>query len=371
MIIGGGIIGLAIAREFGRRGCSRVTLVDKGVCAQESSWAAAGMLGPQVDADERDAMMDLCMASRDLYPALAADLADETGFDVELDRTGTMAVAFQRDEMDRLRARAEWQAGMGLAADEVTAREIREAEPWVSTRVVGGVYFANDWQVENRKLCEALKVSAEKSGVRIIENTEATEVIEHGGRVTGVRTTGGEMSANVTVIATGAWTSLIKMGAYSAAMNVRPIRGQMIAYEAGKLLPRHILHSEDGYLVPRRDGRLLAGASVEDVRFEKGTTPGYVAAMMRMAIDIVPDLGELEIADQWSGLRPKAADGLPVLGAIPGLDGLYFATGHYRNGILLAPITAEIVADDILESKRSPFLDGLGPNRFTKAAAGV
>jgi glycine oxidase len=327
------------------------------------------MLGPQAEADEPGDMLRFCIESRDIYPAFAAELADETGIDVELDRRGTLYLAFDGDELERLGRRVAWQTAAGLTAENLTAAETRRAEPFVSPDVAGGVLFSDDWQVENRKLCEALRRYARLNKVTVLENTRVEELLTDGGRITGVRTVHGEIPAGKTVIATGAWTSLIKLGDFPLPVSVTPVRGQMICYRTAKRLFERVLYSHGGYLVPRADGRILAGATSEDAGYVKANTSSGTTSLVEMAETISPALAGLDIADKWSGLRPRSADGLPVLGTITGLDYLYIATGHYRNGILLAPRTAEIMADLIVDGRRSECLDIFGPGRFRGSAA--
>ncbi len=371
LIIGGGVIGLSIAREMYRRGVRKITLIEKSVCGAESSWAAAGMLGPQADTDEAGEMLEFCLESRRLYPKFAADLITETGIDIELDRNGTLYLAFNDYEIQTLRRRVAWQTKLGLRAEHLTAQETRRAEPFVSPDVMGGVIFPDDWQVDNRKLLAALRRYAEINGITILENTEIIEVINDNGNILGVRTNSGEITAGKTVIATGAWTSLIKLGAFPLPVSVRPIRGQMICFRTAKRLFERVIYSSGGYLVPRSDGRILAGATSEDAGFVKETTKVNVEKLRNSAEAIAPSLAGQNIVDTWSGLRPFAADGQPVLGTFAGLDNLFIATAHYRNGILLAPRTAEIIADKIIDGHESVYLEVFGLGRFHNAGAGV
>jgi glycine oxidase len=371
LIIGGGVIGLSIARELKKRGVSGITVLEKGTCGEESSWAAAGMLGPQADTDVAGDMLRFCVGSRELYAGFAESLLADTGIDIELDREGTIFLAFNEDDTKLLDGRCHWQKAAGLRAESMTGPEVRRAEPFVSPDVIGGVLFPDDWQVDNRKLCDALRRYVELNGIRIFENTEATGLVNENGRVTGARTSTGDIRAAVTVVATGAWASLIKLGAFQLPVNIRPIRGQIICYHTAKRLFDHVLYSSRGYLVPRADGYILSGATSEDVGFVKATTDAGIASLKESAEAISPSLAGLEIVDQCSGLRPRAPDGLPVLGSFAGLDSLFIATGHYRNGILLAPVTGEIMADAIVTGRRSEFLTVFGPDRFRAANVSV
>ena len=179
------------------------------------------------------------------------------------------------------------------------------------------------------------------------------------------------MSSDTTVLATGAWTSLIKLGAAEIPVKVEPVRGQIIAFRPETPLFRHVIYSRRGYLVPRLDGRVLAGSTSEYVGFDKSTTGSAAEKLHQMASEISPDMSELKIADQWSGLRPKAADGLPVLGNISGIEGLFIATAHYRNGILLAPQTAKLVAGAVIDGVDSEYFRHFGPDRFAVRQVGL
>jgi len=364
LIIGGGVIGLSIARALHKQGVTRLAVVEMGVCGQESSWAAAGMLGPQTEADADGPFFDLCCASRDLYPTFSAELLDETGVDIELERSGTLYLAFNPDEARVLRERHDWQRAAGLAVELLSANEARRAEPFVSPDVEAALLFPNDWQVENRKLLDALRRYATLNGIDILENTLIESLTVESGRVTGADASTQSIFAGKTVIATGAWTSLIKLGTKPMPLDITPVRGQMIAYRTAQRSFQRIIYSRDGYLVPRRDGRILAGSTSENAGFDRAVTDSAERALRAMACEIAPGLAGLEIADRWSGLRPFAADGLPVLGSLTGVDGLTIATAHYRNGILLAPLTATLVSESLTGAKKSGYLETFGPDRF-------
>ena len=368
LIIGGGVIGLTIARELHKKGAASITLIEKGTCGQEASWAAAGMLGPQPEADEGGAFFDLMNASRDMYPEFAASLAAETGIDVELDRAGTLYLAFSDEDVRHLRVRYEWQQRAGLAVQLLSADETRRTEPFVSPAVKEALYFPKDWQVENRKLVIALKRYADLNNIRIIENTAVERLSVEADRVIGAETADDTFIADNTIIATGAWTSLIKVGLVDMPIRVEPVRGQIVAFQTAKRLFEHVVYSRSGYIVPRMDGRILAGSTTENVGFNTGTTAEGAGLLREAASQIAPSIASLTVADHWAGLRPYAIDGLPVIGSITGIDGLTLATAHYRNGILLAPVTARTVAKKLLDGVDTPALTAFGPDRFRFAA---
>jgi glycine oxidase len=395
VVVGGGVAGLAVARELALRG-AHVTLVERGVVGAEASWAAAGMLAPQVEADGRDAFFDFACESRDAYPAFADALLAETGIDIELDCTGTLHLAFtEEDERENAR-RYDWQHRAGLIVEQLTADEVRELEPRLSLRGRSALRFARAWQVENRRLCAALSASAHLNGVKILEQTAALSLVASGGRVVGVETARGRVEANAVVIACGAWSSLLPFvedGSDNAttdththtradadaarysdtneprAPRIEPVRGQILCFAMrdDKRIARHVVYSASGYIVPRRDGRLLAGTTVERVGFDKSVTDEGRRAIASYATEIAPGVAELKLADEWAGLRPRAEDDLPVLGASEEIANLFYATGHYRNGILLAPLTGTLVADMISTGTTPAPLAPFSPARFRRA----
>ncbi len=364
LVIGGGVIGFSIARELHKCGVRKITLLEKGVCGEESSWAAGGMLGPQAEADEGGDFFDVCSASRDLYPELAAELLDETGIDIELDRSGTLYLAFTDDDVAKVHERFRWQRNAGLAVEHLSVGEARQAEPFISPDIRGALFFPNDWQVENRKLLAALKRYAELNGIEIRENTNVERLIVEDGRVIGAENDDERFLADHTILATGAWTSLIKLGVAEMPLKIEPVRGQMVTFQTAKRLFRHVIYSPRGYIVPRVDGRVLAGSTSEKVEFDRSLTKTEAISLREMASEIAPSTAGLPTADHWSGLRPSAPDGLPVIGQFDGIEGMFIATGHYRNGILLAPWTAKIAADSILNGIRPTGLAAFAPDRF-------
>jgi glycine oxidase len=360
-IVGGGIIGLAVARALRLRGVRDVVVIEKNKPGREASWAAGGILAPQVEAHEPDHFFRLACAGRDLYRQFAGDLEAESGVQVELDTTGTIYVAFnEADEFD-LRRRLEWQQSARLRVEWLNGDEARRLEPYLAPEICSALRFPDDYQIENRKLIDALIVANRKLGVRLIENCEVNRLIVQAGRSTGVETSSGTIDAPVTVLAAGAWSSFI---ASAERIAVEPIRGQMLCFEAQPQLASHVLYSQRGYLIPRHDGRLLAGSTSEQVGFKKEVTEAGTASIKSMAFEIMPALQELTLVDQWAGFRPRALDGLPVLGPAENIDGLFYATGHYRNGILLAPITAELVSEAIVNCAKPPLLAPFLPARF-------
>ncbi len=363
LIIGGGVIGLAIARELHKKSFGKITILERGRVGKEASHAAAGMLAPHAETEKLDDFYYFCDESNKLYPQFAEELFDETDVDIELDKNGTLYLAFTETDAKEIRCRFEWQKNAGLQVEHLSAQETRQAEAFVSPDVLESLFFPNDWQVENRKLLHALQKFAELSGIEIRENTEIKQLLIENNKITGAETAAEKFFAEKVVLATGAWTSLIKTDNLTMP-EVKPIRGQMIAFHTAKRLFEKVIYSPRGYLVPRADGRILAGATVEDVGFEKNTTESGITFLRENALEIAPSLVNLEIAEKWAGLRPLAADGLPILGSFRQMENLILATAHYRNGILLAPLTAKILAEKIAENKDSDYLEIFSPQRF-------
>ncbi len=358
VIIGGGVIGLAIARALALRGAPDICLLERLQLGTEASFAAGGMLAPQAEADSRDEFFDLLCHSRDLYPAFAEALKDETGIDIELDQTGTLYLAFNEHDQLDIDRRYEWQANAGLSVERLTREETLMFEPNISPNITGALRFPLDTQVENRRLLTALANSVEQLGVTMATgiNVESLQITDN--RVVGIQTSSGHVSCSTVVVAAGAWTGLVH-----PAVKTEPIRGQMICLSAKPQLARHVIYSPRGYLVPRQDGRVLAGSTSEKAGFVKEVTVGGLKTILTNATEISPEVTTLPMVDSWSGLRPRAADGLPVLGPCGEIDGLIFATGHYRNGILLTPITGELIASVILDQP-PPALTPFSPDRF-------
>jgi glycine oxidase len=370
VMVGGGVIGLTIARALAKRGVRGVTLVERGQMHAEASWAAGGILGPQIEADRVDDFFQLACASRDLYPAFAKALNEESGTDVELDTTGTLNLAFTDEEESRLRHRYDWQTKAGLAVEWQSAAEALTLEPRISSAVRCALRFPADIQVENRRLVTALAIANERLGVRMISGCEVSELCVAQGRVCGVETSLGRVSAPIVVLAAGAWTSLIKSpDASLPAIEMEPVRGQMLCFKSDPPIAHHLIYSSRGYLVPRRDGRVLAGSTSEHVGFDKRTTDEGMIKIKSMAIEIAPSIASFPLVSSWAGFRPRAADGLPVLGPCEGIEGLFYATGHYRNGILLTPITGELIAKAIVEGVTPPLLRAFSPGRFRSTKA--
>lgn len=367
VIIGGGVIGLSIARALALRGAGEICLVERDGLGHEASFAAGGMLAPQAEANAADDFFNLACQSRDLYPNFAESLREETGIDVELDTTGTLYLAFTYHDLVDIEKRFAWQTAAGLAVEKLVPNEVRKLEPCINQNVLGALRFPLDVQVENRRLLSALTNSVAKLGVEIVTETTVESVRIERDRIQGVQTSRGFIRCATVVVAAGTWSGLIPITHGKPAMTIEPVRGQMISLDARPQLTSHVIYSPRGYIVPRKDGRLLAGSTSEHAGFAKQVTAGGISTILANAHEISAAICDLPIVDTWAGLRPRSPDNLPVLGPCDEIGGLFYATGHYRNGILLAPVTGELIAEAITGGAVSPLLGSFSPTRFDLA----
>ncbi len=341
-IIGGGIMGSAIALRLCQRGIG-VTVIERGIPGAEASSAAAGILGPQMEAEGPGPLLELGLKSRALYPALAAELRELTGIDVGYDRSGVLAVAFDEAGEAALSARRAWQLARGLRVDSLSGEAARAREPALGPAVRAALAFNDDAQVVARELARAFSQAAAGAGARFLTGRYVRRVLTDKGAVTGVELDGDVLPAAVVVVAAGSWSGLVEGSGVPPAV-VRPARGQLVSIETRPPLFRSVVSAPGGYLVPRRDGTVLAGSTVEMAGFRKEVTVGGLAAILTLARTVIPALADAPVTGSWSNFRPFTEDHLPVLGAT-GVRGLVLATGHFRNGILLAPITAQAIAE--------------------------
>lgn len=365
VIVGAGIIGSAVANELARERM-QVLLLDRQRPAAEATWAAAGMLAPAAEAANSPAMVPLSRASLGLYPAFVEDIEAETGIRVGLQKKGALLAFFgpqgdrQQDEYRTLLTR------VGLACEPLTGEEARRREPRLNPEVTAGSWLGDEGWVDNRRLGRAVVVAAQRRGAVLRSGVEVSSVLLDGNHCVGVVAAGEKIAAGHVVIAAGCYSARIEhAGRYAPA---RPIRGQMLALDAGVARPASVLRCEQGYLVPHDDGRLLAGSTLEQVGFDKSQTADGLLGILDAAMELVPTLGSAAILETWSGLRPDTPDHLPILGPTD-IEGLSIATGHYRDGILLAPITARLASQWLLGRKSDLPLDPFSPLRFTASAA--
>ena len=361
IVIGAGVVGLSAARALRASG-RRVVVLDRGQPGGEASSAAAGWLATQAEAEPDAPLLGVSLRARKRHLSLASELEDETGIGVELSERGTIELAFSDDEAAALRRRHEWQRARGLVADLLTAAEVLRAEPNVDPAVVAGLSLPGDRSVDNVRLARALAASATLRGCVLLSGRAVTGLLVEEGRVAGVGTAAGVLRAPAVIEAMGAWSASLVGDPSPPA--VEPVRGQILVYQAPGLL-RHVVCTPRGYVVPRADGRVLAGSTLERAGFDKSVTPAGLDTVRRIAVEIAPSLQGHAAADSWAGLRPGTPDRLPILGS-GALPGLFHATGFYRSGILLGPLLGEAVAqmamggEPDLDLDLSPF----SPARF-------
>jgi glycine oxidase len=362
IVVGGGVMGCGIALRLRQAG-ARVTVLERAIPGAEASSAAGGILAPQEESEGPGPFLDLCLASRALYPEFAAELRALTGIDVHYLPSGVMHLAFDDAGLQRLEATAAWQRARGLRVELLSGAEVRALEPQLTSDVRGATRFVEDHQVDNRLLTRALTMAAAKVGATF-RTGYVRGVVEERGRVVGVDLEGEVLRAQAVVIAAGSWSGLVQGSALDPRV-VRPARGQMVQFQA-RLPPfTHVVFSDQGYLIPRQDGRVLAGSTLEFAGFEKSVTAEGLHRILTLALRMCPALARVPVQETWAGLRPYTDDHLPILGAGP-LPGLFLATGHFRNGILLTPITAKLLAEEVLGERTSVDLTPFRFDRFPR-----
>ncbi len=338
VIVGGGLIGCALAAELADRGAI-ATVLERGEPGGEASGAAAGMLTPQSESLSRDPLFDLGLESRALYPEWVSRLAGETGLDVGYRRCGFLRCRFGGEAT----ADFSWQTALGLTiVEEEGAGLAARSRGRLSPDVKGAAFFPDDGVVDPRALTRAAWIAALSRGASVRTGVSVLGFVLEKGVCRAVETTEGTIAAGAVVDAAGAWASF--PGRLPVALPVEPVRGQIVALRLAAPAFETLVASSDVYLVPRPDGTVLLGATVERVGFQKAVTAEGVARLIGAAVRLMPSLRDAEFVTAWAGLRPASPDGLPVLGPSP-VAGLYFAAGHHRNGILLAPATARLLAD--------------------------
>jgi glycine oxidase len=345
-VAGGGAIGLAVAWRAAQRGL-RVTVLERDAAGSGASRVAAGMLAPVTEASPLERpLLELGLASARAYPAFADELHDASGIDPGYLECGSLLVARDADEAEALERELQVRRGLGLEVVRLRPSEARRREPGLAPSIRLALEIPSDHAIDPRALTAALAEGCRRGGVELRGGAEVDSIEVESDRVAGVRLTGGEIvRAEQVVVAAGAWSGSIGGLSEAARVAVRPVKGQIIRLHdpTGPGLLNGVLRMGGGYIVPRGDGRYVLGATMEERGFDTTVTAGAAFELLREATELVPGIGELVLDELSAGLRPATADNLPVLG--PGaLGGLHWATGHYRNGILLTPMTAEIVA---------------------------
>ncbi len=353
IIIGAGVMGCSSGHRLLTEGF-KVTLLERSLPGAESSAAAAGILGAQSEVAETGPFLELCLASRIRFTDYARELEELTGISIDYEASGVLEVALDPAEGRLAIGRAEWMLERGLRVEVLDREEAKKLEPTLTDAMVGANYYPDDHQIDPVRLSRALGAAVARLGGQFRSGVRAVGIAVESGRVVGVDTDQGRLDCDRVVVAGGAWSSNLT-GITAVRSRVKPMSGQMLQVETRPPLFRHVVYGYKGYIVPRADGRVLMGSTLEDRGFDKAVTVEGIKRITGMATEMVPGLAAARLTDSWAGLRPAPEDGKPLLGAAREIDGLYFATGHYRNGILLTPITAEVVCDLMLG--RTPKVD--------------
>ena len=369
VFVGAGLIGLASAWRAAERGLSVLVLERAGAPGEGSSGVAAGMLAPVTEAEfGEEAALRLQLESRAAWPGFAAELEEKSGLGTGYRESGALVVAADRDDAEELRRLHEFQRSLGLDAEWLTPSGCRRLEPGLSPRVAGGILAPQDGHADPAAVVRALVAALERAGGELVCRAEVEGLDLEGGRVTGVRTAAGTFSAGTVVVAAGAWSPALAPG---EAPPVRPVKGQILdlRVRGGMDDPlERIVRTPRCYLVARGDGRVVLGATVEEQGFDTAVTADGVHRLLEAAWEVLPAVGELELVSARAGLRPGTPDNAPLVGA-GSVPGLVWATGHWRNGVLLAPLTATAVASVLTGGALPESFAGTAPGRFAGVRA--
>jgi glycine oxidase len=356
IVIGGGVVGLSIARELAGR--KSVLLLDRGATGQGTSRAAAGMLTPLSEADDQDPLFQLSCASLAMYDGFIEELRAESGLDIDYSKAGLLFLASSEETAATLRQRFEWEHRAGFRVELLSADEVLKKEPLITASVINALFMPGERSVAPRRLVNALRESCFRRGAEIRTGVHVDAVSPnaiHFGRTT--------IEASSIIIASGVWSS--EFGGLKPQIPVSPRKGQILSLAMPAGAFRHMIRWGHSYFVPRNTGELIVGATNEDAGFDLAVTPAGLGRLLMDAQAISSHVGCYPILETWTGLRPATPDGLPILGPTD-VPGIYYATGHYRNGILLAPITASIVADFVEGRKPAIDIQPCSPSRFGK-----
>lgn len=370
-VVGAGVIGLAVAWRVAEAGLS-VVVLDRETTGAGASGVAAGMLAPVTEASfGQERLLRLNLESAGLWPSFDEELRARSGLSTGYERRGALVVAVDLDDAEELRRLHRFQRSLGLEVEWLTRGECRELEPGLSPGIAGGIRAPQDHQAEPRALVRALARAVEGSGGEVSIGSEVVSVEEGGGRVTAVTTRSRRIRVRHAVVAAGCWSGRIAVPGPDPAPPVRPVKGQILRLRGWDApVASRALHTPRCYIVPRTSGEVVVGATVEERGFDSAVTAGGVHRLLEAAWEVLPDVGELELVEASARLRPATPDNLPVVGS-GAVDGLLWATGHYRNGLLLAPLTADAVTAAIRDGDPAPLGDEVAPARFREATRGA
>ncbi len=346
LVVGGGIIGTLTALALANRGAS-VAVLERGEPLRESSWAGAGILSPIYPWKYPDALSHLVNLSLSLYPDLVAELKSVSGVDPQHRRTGLLIPIYDEREWRSLSGAEPWSGQFGWRVDRLTGAQARAVEPCLSDGVLGALDWPDVGQIRNPRLAAAARATAEARGVVFYSRCEVTGVVPHGADGVTVTTASGTFHGGRVLLSAGSWTGDL---ARSLGLNlpVKPVKGQILLLKTEPGTLTRIVKHEAAYLVPRADGRILVGATMEMAGFDRRTTLSAMHFLSGALLEMTPALADAEVEQHWMGFRPGTTDGLPYLGPVPGHDTVFVAAGHYRNGVVLAPATARVMAAQLL-----------------------
>ena len=362
IVVGGGVVGLATARALAGERVA-VTVLESGAGSREASWAAAGILGAGSEALP-DALLPWALEALAGWPDAARALRGESGVDVHLRTEGTLLVALGDDDLPALDARAARLGAHGLRCTGLSRDEALAREPALTPETVAALHVP-EARVDNRRLWDALARAATARGATLRTGETVEGLLDRGGRVAGVRAAGRDLEADVVVVAAGAWSDALARTA-GVALPMTPVKGVLARVDVREGAPTHVVKRGMPYAVPREGFGVVVGTTSEDAGFDRAVSPAATAQVVAAAARLVPALASARVLDAWTGFRPRLADGLPAIGAVPGRPGLFLATGHHRNGILLCLATADLLADAVL-GRPNARLASFSPSRFPRA----
>ena len=372
IIIGGGVIGLGIGWQLAKAGAA-VTIYERSEVGRAASWAAAGMLAPLAEAhSEEPELLKLGCQSLDRYPQWTAELEADAEMSIGYRMEGTLIVGLEPDDTHQLRHIYEAQQHLRLDVNWLNGREARDIESALSPRVTAAIHCASDYQVDNRRMVTALQRAYQVSGGVLHEKSDIERIVIKNGIATGVQVHDTFQEADIVILSAGCWSAQVAGIPEAILPPVRPVKGQMLALQMeGGIAINSVIRTVRArypvpvYLVPRSDGRLIVGATSEEMGFDTRLTAGGVFELLRGAWEAVPGIYELPLLETWTGLRPGSRDNAPILGKTP-IENLIYATGHYRNGILLTPVTAYEIAKLILTGETSETIHPFQLDRFLR-----
>lgn len=365
IIVGGGLMGCSTAYRLAKEGL-QVLVLERSVPGAEASSAAAGILAPSIESAHDAFALQLGRRSRELHAELSEELDELFGIDVGFRRSGVIELAFDESEKRHLDVTAQALAAQGVRCETWTREDLLGEEPSSNPEALAALHVAEDAQVEPKKLLAAVALGAEREDVVFRTGSTVRQILVEGGRARGVQVDEEHIEADRVIVAAGSWTTLVP-GIRLHANTVYPVRGQMLATETRPPVFRRVVFGAGGYVVTRPDGRVLCGSTEERVGFERGITFEGMGKIIDTAVRIAPSLREATLRDHWSSFRPGTPDGLPLVGETH-IERLFLASGHYRNGILLAPLTAELLAEAVAGGSPSRQADALSPRRFEEDA---